>query len=296
MSKSITNILKEATNGILTPEVLTEIESLFNNAVAEKTKIHVESALIAQDEDYAKKLETLIAAIDNDHVNKLNNVVEAIDRKRTAQLQMVVEKYDRLLNKEAASFKNNLVENISTYLEAYIDEKIPLETIQEAVNNKKAALILEEIRTKLGVDMALASDTIREAVKDGKTQLENLRNENQALKEQNVQLTESNQISNAKLLIEEKISNFPADKKNRVRKMVDGKDAKYITENYEYIVKLVDKDEEEHLETLKEEALKDSKAIKVDRQVIVESAPKENEDGAPEHEFTSVYMDELKKW
>lgn len=294
MSKNITEMLKEATNGILTPEVLTEIEALFNSAAEAKAKIHVESALIAQDEDYSKKLETLISAIDVDHVKKLNKVVEAIDNKRASQLKMVVEKYERHLGREAKNFKQNLIEKVSDYLSAYVDEKIPTETIEEAVKNRRAFDLLNDFRSKLGVDMALATETIREAVQDGKSQLDSLKEEVNTLREQNVQLTESNSINSAKLLVETKISDFPNDKKTRIRKMIEDKDAAYITENCEYIIKLVEKNEEAHLEVLKEEATKNTQAAKVDRQVINEST--EESDNKPDHELTSVYMKELKKW
>jgi len=272
MSKSISDVLKEATNGILTPEVLKEIESMFDKAVLDKSKIHVESALIAQDEDYAKKLETLVTAIDADHVKKLHKVVEAIDNKRASQLKMVVEKYERHLNSEASDFKETLVEQVSNYLNAYIDEKIPSETIEEAVKNKRATIILEEIRGKLGVDLALASDTIREAVQDGKKQLDELRKEVARLSNEKATLNESFSIASARLLVENKIADFSNDKKTRIRKMIEDRDAKYIAENCEYIIKLVEKDEQEHLDILKEEALKDSKSMGVDRQIVTESA------------------------
>lgn len=296
MSKNIAEVLKEATNGILTEEVLKEIESLFDSAVESKAKIHVEKALVDQDTDYAKKLEVLVNAIDADHVKKLNKVVEAIDRKRTAQLKMVVEKHARHIGKEAANFKSQLVTQVSDYLSAYIDEKIPTDTIEEAVKNKRAFIVLNDIRDKLGVDMALATDTIREAIKDGKDQLDKLRNEAHNVKEQLAQVTESYNIANAQLLVEKKVANLTAEKRDRVAKMLADKDSKYITENCDYVIRLVEKGEEAHLEILKEEAIKKSNAVKVDRQVVEESAKTPSTEDLGDHELTPVYMTELKKW
>jgi formate dehydrogenase maturation protein FdhE len=90
MEKTITDTLKEATKDILTEDVLKEIETAFNASVDQKVKIHVEKALMEQDEDYSKKLEKLVEAIDTDHTAKLDKVVEALDADRAEKLKQVV--------------------------------------------------------------------------------------------------------------------------------------------------------------------------------------------------------------
>ena len=57
---NITDTLRAATKDILTEDVLKEIEDSFNTSVDEKVKLHVEKALLEQDDDYAKKLLMLI--------------------------------------------------------------------------------------------------------------------------------------------------------------------------------------------------------------------------------------------
>ena len=164
----ITDILKEATNDILTEEVLTQIEEAFNTAVEEKASIHVEKALTEQDDEHAAKLETLLEAIDNDHTKKLHRVVDAVTQNHTEKLVEVVNKYQGTLNEEAVSFKDELVDNISSYLDVYLEEKLPVEQIAEAVKTKKAEHLIEQLRNTLGVDLALAQESIAEAVVDGK--------------------------------------------------------------------------------------------------------------------------------
>ena len=66
MEKTITDTLKEATKDILTEDVLKEIETAFNASVDQKVKIHVEKALMEQDEDYSKKLEKLVDIVVRD--------------------------------------------------------------------------------------------------------------------------------------------------------------------------------------------------------------------------------------
>jgi len=158
---NITDTLKAATKDILTEDVLKQIETSFNTAVEEKAKLHVEKALLEQDEDYAKKLETRIEAMDADHTNKLNKLVEAIDADRAAKLQAVVSKYETALTEEASNFKNEIVNEVSKYLELYLDEKLPVTEVKDAVKNKRALTVLEDVRKMLAVDGALSQAAIR---------------------------------------------------------------------------------------------------------------------------------------
>ena len=132
---NISQILKEATDGAIDEAVLTQIETAFEERLAEKTKIHVGKALFEQDELYTSKLEKLLEAIDVDHSKKLNKVVEAIDKDRTSKLKAVVSKYEKVLTEDANTFKEELVESISTYLDQFLQETIPAADIQEAVKN-----------------------------------------------------------------------------------------------------------------------------------------------------------------
>jgi len=289
----VTEMLKEATKDILTEEVFKEIEAAFNSAVNERVQLHVEKALNEQDEDYSKKLETLIEAIDTDHTNKLKKVVEAVDADRAAKLKAVVEKYESAINKEAASFKDTLVEQISKYLDAYIAEKIPTETVNEAVKNKKAVTLLEDLRKLLSVDMALSNDNIRDAVVDGKKRIDEAAGQLEAATKQVEKLSEENKKLAAKLVLEEKIQNLDEDKKTYMKKMLSSKSLEFIKENFDYTLKMFEKTEEERLTNLKSEAVTETVAAKVDRPVIEESAKIADEAVDPAF---GLYMRELKKY
>ena len=56
----IAKILKEATDGQIDETVLEAIESAFETRLEEKAKIHVDKALLEQDELYTAKLEQLL--------------------------------------------------------------------------------------------------------------------------------------------------------------------------------------------------------------------------------------------
>ena len=56
MAKTITDVLKEQTKDILSEETLSEIETVFNEAIEAKAQLQVEAALVQQDEDHAAKV------------------------------------------------------------------------------------------------------------------------------------------------------------------------------------------------------------------------------------------------
>ena len=267
MTKDIKSILKEATQDLLSEEVLKEIEEAFNSAISEKVQIHVTKALTEQDEDYSKKLEHLLEAIDADHTTKLEKVVEAIDANHAEKLKALVEKYSAALNKEAKAFKDTTIDNISTYLEAYLDETIPAEEIKDAVKNRRALEVLDQLRSILGVDAALAKESVREAIVDGKRQIQEASEKLEAANKELAQVKVQLAARDAELTLEKKTVGLSSRKKDYVNKVMKNKSAQFITENLDYALSLFDKTEKERLQNIKEEAVQETAATQVDRPV-----------------------------
>jgi hypothetical protein len=285
----IKQILSEATNGALNEEVLSEIENVFEKKVSDKVEIHVEAALNEQDELYTQKLNELVVKIDEDHSSKLKSVVNALDLDRSSKLKMVVEKYEEALNEEAEDFQTKLIDSISDYLDVYLEEKIPVESVQEAVKNTKAKKILEGLRSHLAVDSALEKDSIKEAVIDGHNQINEASKKLESVAEENAVLKEELDTVKAGLVLGEKTAGLDKGVKQYIEKVMKGKDAEFITENFDYTLKLFKKKESNRLETLKEEAL--STRENVDR-VIYEDTTQE----VVNESVASPYMDELSKY
>lgn len=295
MDKTVTDILKEAAKDVLTDEVLKDIETSFNAAVDSKVKIHVEKALLEQDADYSAKLEKLIEAIDADHTKKLEKVVEALDADRAEKLKAVVEKYSKNVNDEASSFKSDLVNSISNYLELYLDEKVPSSSINEAVNNKRAMGMITSLRSALAVDMALAKESIKEAVVDGKNQISEAAEQLKAANTKVDDLTKELNKLRSELTLEKSIVNLPDEKKSYMKKLLGGKSAQFIKENFDYTLGLFEKTEEERINNLKSEALNQTVADKVDSPAatVVTESVSTNTDADPSF---NAYMSELKKY
>jgi len=300
--KTITSVLKDATEGILTEEALSEIESVFEHSINERVALHVEKALAEQDEDHADKLEKLLEAIDTDHTGKLNKLVDAINHDHAEKLAQAAKKFNQTLNEDAGTFKQELVSNISNYMDLYLEKAIPAQDIKKAMRNTSAVKMLGQLREALAVDNALSKKSIRGAVKDGKQKIDTLATETKQLQENNQKLTHELVKAQSKLVLEHKTAGLPATKKKYMFKVLGNKTPKFIEENYDYTLKLLEKTEEQRLENFKKEA--EQAKPKVDRvaktQVLAEKVEQQQSSTLTQPEQSSNpllenYMSELKR-
>ena len=307
-NNSITDQLKQVADDVLTEETLAGIEQSFNEAVDGKSEelalLRVEKALIEQDEEHAIKLEKLLEAIDSDHTKKLHKVIESIDKNHTQKLIEIVEKCKREVDQDAGVFKESLVDNISNYLDLYVEKSMPIEDIQEAVKNKHAVGILENLRSALSIDHALTSEQVRSAVIDGKKQIDEARDQTAKLQEENSILKDRVKKKNATLALEELTTGLPASKKRHMEKVLAGKTSEFIKENFQYTLDMFEKTEVDKLGLLKEQATEGKRMA--DRPVgepetIVQESVEDqitqtNPNGLQDQHLFNNYMGELTKW
>ena len=272
---------KEATD-VLTEESVGTIEG----AIKDKIELQVEAALTQQDDIYAEKLQELVVAIDKDHTSKLNRVVEAVDHNNANKLIKVVKRYENELNHKADGFKETLVESISDYLEEYVDEAIPAKAILEATQNRTAKEVLANLRKVLAVDSTLMSESVKEAVVDGKAQIDDLDQKVTKLEKENKLLKEAYTTTKADLILESKTAHLSGKKKEYMIRILSDKSPKFIEENYEYTERLFDKKERERISVIKEEAFTQRK-VKADA-----PRPKVSE---KKKEVRNPYLEELQR-
>ena len=243
-------LLPESLKEILTEDNVQSVEA----AIKEKIELTVETALTNQDELYSEKLEELVGAIDKDHTSKLKRVVTAVDSNNAQKLVKVVKKYENDLNDSAGEFKTTLVESISDYLEEYIDETVPQRAIEEATRNRTATEVLSNLRKVLAVDSTLMSESVKDAVVDGKNQISELTYKLEEVEKENKQLLEAFKVTKAQLFLEQKTTGIAEKKKEYLIKVLGDKSPKFIEENFDYTARLFDKKEHEKLKIIKEEA------------------------------------------
>lgn len=279
MSKD--QLLPESVKEVLTEESIQVIEE----AIKDKLTLSVEAALASQDELYSEKLQELIEAIDKDHTSKLKRVVEAVDKNNAEKLVKVINKYENEISASAKEFKNTLVESISDYLEEYIEEAVPAEAILEATQNRTAMEVLNNLRKVLAVDSTLMSESVKEAVLDGKAQIDELKSQLEKVEKENALIKEAYNKTKADLLLESRTAKLPAKKAEYLRKVLSDKTPKFIEENFDYTARLFDKKESERISVIKEEAFTNRK-VKADAPVQPIQEKKE---------VSNPYLDELTK-
>ena len=236
----------------------------------------------------------MLEVVDKDHTKKLLKVVEAIDNNHSHKLQLLVAKFNKELNNNAKGFKDSIVNNISTYLEAYLDEAIPAEKLTEAVKSKRAEVVLEQIREMLGIDMAVAQKSIKSAIVDGKRQIDEANRRLEAAQKELKQIKEEYSKSSSELVLEKKLNTVSGKKKDYLKKVLSGKTSEFIKENFDYASTLFDKSTSERLQTLKEEAT--TATTSVDRPVVEENVIEENNNDFDKASYMSPYLKELNKF
>jgi hypothetical protein len=274
---NIAAILKNIDPNVLTEETATAIAEAFESAVNEKVSnrigLELEKALNEQDQDHAAKLKTLVEAIDKDHTSKLQTVVESININHASKLQKLVNYYRSAINEKAQSFSNKIVEEMSNYLDLYLDKVIPQEQLSEAVANISAKQQLEQIKQIISFDPSSLNENFKQLVIDGKTKIDSLQAKlNESYKE-NIELNEEIKLTKASLLIEQKSKGLPAAKKDFIAKILGDKTPEYINENFNYVVDMFEREDRKIATNLAKTATQTAvtKDAKVPTQTITES-------------------------
>lgn len=291
------SLLEKLDTSVISEEVAKEIAEAFETAVNEKVEnrisLQLEKTLSEQDEDHAQKLEKLLEAIDTDHSDKLQKVVDSINENHTAKLEQLVSFYRKALNEKAENFSNNIINELSNYLNLYVDKLIPNDQLQEAVENVYAKKQLDQIRKLVGIDANFVNKQIKNTISEGKQVIDDLTSKLNKTNKENQQLLEKVQTIEANMILEEKTRNMVKSKKDFIVKLLGDKNKSYIEENFNYVVEMFDAGEEEKTVELVAEAKQNaiSRNAKVPTSIISESNTSSNRGNS----LVGGYLSELKK-
>jgi hypothetical protein len=265
---NIKSILEKIDKNVLSEDSAIAIAEAFEKAVEEKTdsvvKLEVENAISKIDEQHAIKLEKLLEAIDNDHTEKLESVVDAITEDHTQKLETLVSFYRKALNEKADDFSLKIVENVSKFIDIALEKAIPKNQLKEAVDNIYARKKLDEIRDLIGIDQEHIDSTIKSSISEAKNKINNLSGKlNESYNENEVLLGKIKSME-AKVLLDEKTHGMNSSKKEFIFKLLNDKESSYILENFNYVVEMFERGEEESANVFKEEATKKALAKNAD--------------------------------
>jgi hypothetical protein len=276
----LSSILKNLDSNVLNEETATAIAEAFNSAVEEKVTsrvtLELEGALNKQDEDHAAKLEKLLEAIDTDHSTKLETVVKAINESHAGKLAKLVEYYRGALNEKAESFSTKVVEELSNFIDLYIEKAIPQTQLEEAVANTTAKQQLEQIKQILSFDPSTLNEDVKNLISQGKSKIDELETQLSESFKENLTLNEQLKYAKSSLLIEEKTKGMRSAKKNFITKILSDKNPEYISENFNYVVEMFEREDKETAASLVEEAKESSisKGAKVPVATVVSESAK----------------------
>lgn len=300
MSK-IKNVLEQVGDGVLTEEAQQVIIEAFEEAVetrvTERVEAEVTNVVKQIDEDHAIKLEKLIEAIDEDHSQKLLNVLAKIDEDHSNKLKTVINRYNHIIKEEAGKFRDTFVDEISNYLELYLDRVVPANQIAEATKNSQARRMIEQVKKIVAVDKAFINENVREALKDGKDTIDGLRKELNKVIKENVQLNKQYNKTAATLILEKKTENLPKEKRQFVMRVLEDKSPEYIKENFNYVVEMYNRDEQETRELIKEEVQQSavSRNVESPKSILESVSRMETSDGSGDPSLNG-YLAELKRF
>jgi hypothetical protein len=255
---NIKSLLENLDKNVISEETATAIAEAFETAVNEKVesrvKLEVEEVSSKIDEDHAEKLKKLLEAIDTDHTEKLEKVVDAINNDHTQKLETLSSYYKTALNEKAEDFSKKMVEQVSNFLDIALEKAIPQAQLNEAVSNVYARKKLDEIRNLVGIDQEHIDGSIKSAITEGKSKIDELTEKlNESYKENDV-LSSKITIMESKSILEEKTQGMPKVKKDFVYKLLNDKESSYIQENFNYVVEMFERSEEETATKLADEA------------------------------------------
>lgn len=288
-NQSVGELIRESLGDVISPELAEKINSMFQEAVekqvSQKIQLTVENELDKQDVAHAEKLEKLLESIDSNHLEKTKQLLSAMDENYSSKLVAYSKKMEKELNENAQAFQTALKESISRFLDSYIDDVIPMKTIEEAVQNTKSLKMIEQIKNVIGIDPAFVSKSVKSAVMEAKTRMDDLEKQVKTLTESNTALESKLASTSQKLLLEEKTAGLPQEKRDFIKHRLGDRSVEEIEANYDYVCEMFDADEKERREVLREKAEESTKIVsqKIDkpREVVKESVEDTNKnDGA----------------
>lgn len=232
---------------VLTEDAKSSIQEAFDAAVESKVKeraqLEVDNALSKLDEEHAKQLTKLLEKVDEDHARKFASALQKVDEDHTKKLQNVVEHYEKALKKDSIALREELENDISEFLDVYIENTIPAKEIRKAVENSQAAKLLESVRQIVSVDERYIQNNIKEALKDGKEKMMSFQKKLNEQVKDNIELAKENRRLQTKLLLQEKTNDMPKAKKQFVYKLLESKSPEYIQSNFNHVVEMFERDD-----------------------------------------------------
>lgn len=277
MDKELQAIFENLDSQIFTDDLKTSITSVIEEAVNKKVSDRVDLELKQMDESHAEKTQVVIerlnetfddyrTQVDEDHCQKMLQVKQTLEESYGKKLLQVKKAYEGVIYKDAIAHRDQLVESVNSFLDAFLEKAIPQKQVEEAAKNTYVQEQLENIRKIAGVDKTFIAENVKQGIVQGKNQLDKLAKEN-------LEFRRAAMIAESKAILAEKTAVLPAEQAKFVRAKLEGKSPEFINDNISYVLEMFARQEK----TEKASLLKEHKNLNIDRAQIVADETKKNE-------------------
>jgi hypothetical protein len=213
------------------------------------------------DEDHFNKMKEVLEHVDHVHYNKMKTVLEALDADRSEKLQMIESKIDQdhtaklqnIINMYESSYKDTMIEDVSNYLDVYLEEVLPEDKAIDMAKVARYDVIFSEMRKLLVVTDQFVNSEIKEAVEDAKTQLDEKTDTINELMLEKVAMAKEIGRLEAKSLLGEKTQNMTDGEKAYITKFFEGACIEDINQRLDEAVRAYENDMTRKKEELLEE-------------------------------------------
>lgn len=171
-------VLSESAQTQLTEAIKTKVDEVAEERVklAEEAIDKSHSEMLQQlVENYETKIktekETLEESLDITHAEKVKEAFTKLDESYASKLTKVSKHYDGLLNEGVKEQTSTVVEAIDTFLDNWLDEKVPTKFIEEAAKKDYSQELLKKISNLVGYNETVNED-VRDAMKDAQALIE----------------------------------------------------------------------------------------------------------------------------
>jgi hypothetical protein len=199
---------------------------------AENFKKTIEATTLKEAQEFKNEVEKKVNEKAELYKNELDGILikEAKDYK---------EKQDKALVEEVQKFKDTLIERVSDYLEAKLQECIPSETLEAATKLSVYEPLVQSIMEGFSRNYVKLDDTSYQLIKESKNELARLENELQTSKKQIVSLTKEKKEVERNYKIKSLTEGLTEVQKSKATKLLEGVETDKLDTQYKQIQDII---------------------------------------------------------
>ncbi len=221
-------------------------------------------------EAYNKKLNEQVSLKVEEEKKKLELSLEETFKKKTeetlvAETAKLTSEYDA----KVVELEKNLVEQLDSFLEAEINDKISEDLIEKTAINEALLPLVEGIKKLFEVQYVALDTEGHGLLKAKETELEKRTKELSESIAKNMSFVSQVDELNKKLIMIEKTADLSENAKKRVNSIFEGKDAKYVAEKIDAFLELIAEDANKNKEA-KKNLSENTDVITKDDKIITE--------------------------